>query len=485
MVCGTTSDAGKSTVVVGLCRVLARRGVRVAPFKAQNMALNSAVTRSGHEIGRAQYLQAQAAGVEPSVAMNPVLLKPTSERSSQVVVLGRPVGTMSAADYHAYKPELLGTVMDALAELRTRFDVVVCEGAGSPTEINLLDHDIVNLRLAHEGDFDAIVVGDIERGGVFASLYGTVALLPDHLRKRVRGFVINRFIGDPALLGNGMRQLEAASGVPVLGVLPMLGGLELDAEDSLALARAWPTPADPVLDVAVVRLPRISNFTDLDPLAAEPGVAVRLVHSAADLGHPHLIVLPGSKSTVADLVWLRGRGLDRAIPASDAVVLGICGGYQMLGRWIVDEVESSVGRVEALGLLPVQTRFGPDKVLRRGRGAALERGIEGYQIHHGRVEPDDPATGAEEWLSFAGKVDGIRAGRVFGTTVHGLFDADEFRRAFLALVAARAAVELPPSEVRVAERRLTQIDRVADALEEHVDLDRLWEIIEQGARSAR
>jgi adenosylcobyric acid synthase len=474
MVCGTTSDAGKSMMVTGLCRLLARRGVAVAPFKGQNMALNSAVTAEGHEIGRAQYLQAQAAGVEPEAAMNPILLKPMGERSSQVVVLGHPIGTMTAVEYHRRKLELLGTVMDALAQLRSRFDVVVCEGAGSPTEINLLSHDIVNLRLADEGGFDAVVVGDIERGGVFASLYGTVALLPEHLRRHVRGFVINRFRGDPSLLDDGMRQLEALSGVPTLGVVPMLAGLELDAEDSLALTRGWSSPVDPVLDVAVVRLPRLSNFTDLDPLAAEPGVAVRLVQWASDLGNPHLVVLAGSKSTVADLTWLRSRGLDRAIAASGAVVLGICGGYQMLGRRIVDDVESGAGEVEGLGWLPVETTFGADKVLCRGVGSALGAALEGYQIHHGRVVPH---AAAEPWLEFEGRVDGVASGMAYGTTVHGLFEADEFRRRFLGVVAGRFGVELPPSRLRYGERRMTQIDRVADALEQHLDLERLWEIV--------
>jgi adenosylcobyric acid synthase len=273
MVCGTTSDAGKSRVVTGLCRAMARRGVRVAPFKAQNMALNSFVTPSGHEIGRAQGVQALAAGVEPEVDMNPILLKPSSDRTSQVVVLGQPTGHLDAMTYHAAKPGLRATVVAALDRLRNRFDVVLLEGAGSPAEINLLDGDLVNLWLADAARIPAVVVGDIDRGGVFASLFGTVALLPDHLRSCVQGFVINKFRGDPALLAPGLDELEARTGVPTLGVLPWVDGLHLDAEDSLALRQPWGDGSG-VLDVAVVRFPRISNFTDVDALALEPAVCV-------------------------------------------------------------------------------------------------------------------------------------------------------------------------------------------------------------------
>ncbi|MGN6694409.1 MAG: cobyric acid synthase [Aquihabitans sp.] len=354
-VSGCTSDAGKSTVVAGICRLLARNGVAVAPFKAQNMALNSYVTRTGDEIGRAQGAQALAAGIEPTVAMNPILLKPTGERTSQVVVNGQPIGVMTAAEYHEHKPELRRMVLESLASLRERFDVVLCEGAGSPTEINLLDHDIVNLSIARDSGMRSIVVGDIDRGGVFAHLYGTVALLPEDLRATVGGFVINRFRGDPALLGDGMDQLEAACGVPTLGVLPMLSGLWLDGEDSVALGvpipSAGPALADS-LDVVAIRLPQLSNYTDLDALALEPGVSVRYVADAASVGRPDLVVIPGSKETVLDLAWLRAQGIDGAIAASGADVLGICAGYQMLGRTISDGFESRAGDVTGLGWLP-------------------------------------------------------------------------------------------------------------------------------------
>src|SRR4051812_42880062 len=427
MVCGTSSDAGKSHVVTGLCRLLSRSGVKVAPFKAQNMALNSFVTPSGHEIGRAQGVQALAAGVEPEVAMNPILLKPTGERTSQVVVMGRPVAHLDALQYHERKPQLLATVLDALADLRARFDVVLCEGAGSPAEINLLDHDIANLRIAAEARLPAVVVGDIDRGGVFAALYGTVALLPAGYRRLVRGFVVNKFRGDPALLFDATADLERRCGIPTLGILPMLVAdvVAFDAEDSLALDGPRPGTGAPVadpLDVAVVRFPAISNVTDVDALALEPGVAVRLVRSAAELGRPDLVVLPGTKATVADLAWLRAGGWPAAIVASSADVLGICGGYQMLGDKIDDSVESGAGVVEGLGWLPVHTVFAADKVVRRV-------GATGYEIHHGRV---------------MGTTDRSPDGRVRGTSVHGLLEDDAERAALLVAVAERRGKRFVP-----------------------------------------
>lgn len=489
MVCGTTSDAGKSTIVAGLCRSLARRGVSVAPFKAQNMALNSAVTASGHEIGRAQAFQALAAGIEAEVAMNPILLKPTGERTSQVVVMGRPVDELDAAAYHESKAALLPLVLDALADLRRRYDVVVLEGAGSPAEINLLDHDIVNLRIAHEAALPAIVVGDINLGGVFASLYGTVALLPDHLRACVRGLVINKLRGDPALLLDGRAQLESLTGVPVLGVLPWLDTTGLDAEDSMALDHArprgsrGPTTGDE-LDVVVVRFPRISNFTDLDPLVHEPGVSLRYVSDPAGLGRPDLVVLPGSKSTVTDLGWLRETGLAERIAGSDATILGICAGYQMLGRTIDDDVESGAGRVEGLRLLPLATTFGTDKVTRRRTAVAGVDDLHGYQIHHGRVRTD----GGDEWITLvdAGTgervPDGIRSGRVHGTTLHGLFEADGFRRSFLAAVAGRAGKRFGPTEASFEATRRRRIDELADALDDHLDTGAIDALIASAVR---
>jgi adenosylcobyric acid synthase len=481
MVCGTSSDAGKSTVVTGLCRVLARRGVKVAPFKAQNMALNSFVTPSGHEIGRAQGVQALAARVTPEVAMNPILLKPTGERTSQVVVMGKPWAHLEAAAYHEAKPRLLGLVLEALDDLRQRFDVIICEGAGSPAEINLLDHDIVNLRVASEAGFAAVVVGDIDRGGVFAALYGTVALLPDHYRHLVKGFVINKLRGDPALLGDGPAELQRRTGVPTLGVLPYLHDVALDAEDSLALAGRRPRPlgrwADdqPTLDIAAIRFPRIANFTDLDALAIEPGVSVRLVETPSALGDPDLVILPGTKATVADLEWLRGRGFPAALAEAlerHSTVLGICGGYQMLGRAITDPIESGrPDRVDALGWLPAVTVFEPTKITRQRRGRAAQYRVTGYQIHHGRTTAPEPWITLDDAYGSAPDGATARGGAIKGTTLHGLFEEDGFRGAFLEEVAARRGTRWASTGVCFSAARESQIDRLADLLEAHLDLD--------------
>ena len=512
MVCGTTSDAGKTTVVVGLCRLLARLGVSVAPFKGQNMSLNSVVTTEGAEIGRAQWLQAVAARVVPEAAMNPVLLKPTSERSSQVIVMGRPRQTEQGADYQRSKAGLVGVVDSALADLRSRFDVVICEGAGSPAEINLLDHDIVNLGLAARCGIPALVVGDIHRGGVFAHLYGTVAILPQELRRCVKGFVINMFRGDPVLLGDAMDQLEARCGVPTLGVLPYVPGLVLDAEDSLhgmlaALRGSSAAPGDELLDVVVLRLPRLSNFTDFDPLLVEGTVAVRFVGHPSHFGDPDLIVLPGTKSTVSDLGWLRASGLLEVITArrggvSPPVVLGVCGGFQMLGRTIEDPegVESAVPATPGLDWLPLVTRFEAEKITRLREGAS-PRGapVRGYEIRHGRTEARD---GWERWLALDGPAalepgaeDGLGARHdvesacdsgalVFGTSLHGLFEQDQFRGEFLTMVAAARGKSWHPSGASFAAARQQQIDRVADVCAAHLDLTALWRLVELGTAAS-
>ncbi|HEY3238403.1 MAG TPA: cobyric acid synthase [Acidimicrobiia bacterium] len=496
MVCGTGSDAGKSRIVSGLCRWLHRRGVSVAPFKAQNMALNSSVTPGGHEIGRAQGVQALAAGVDPEVDMNPILLKPTGERTSQVVVLGAPLvagdtpnpgvagdtpnpgGHLDAVAYHALKPALRQTVLEALARLRARFDVVVMEGAGSPAEINLLDGDLVNLWLARTAGAPAVVVGDIDRGGVFAALYGTVALLPDDLRRCVRGFIINKFRGDAALLAPGLAELEARTGVPTLGVVPWSPGLDLDAEDSLALPPAG-HPAAGALDVAVVRLPRISNFTDFDALALEPAVSVRYVEHPGALGDPDLAVLPGTKATVSDLAWLRDRGFVEPLSRM-TTLLGICGGYQMLGRRITDPIESGAGPVEALGWLRAETTFEPEKVTRPRQGAALNEALTGYQIHHGRTVGTGPWIELDD--TWGAEPDGARSadGRVLGTTLHGLFDSDGFRAALLTEVAHRRGKTFTPSGISFAAAREAQLDRLADLVEAHLDTAALEALIKEG-----
>jgi adenosylcobyric acid synthase len=483
VVCGATSEAGKSWVVTGLCRLLARRGVRVAPFKGQNMALNAAVTDDGGEIGHAQWVQALAAGAVPEIAMNPVLLKPTGERTSQVVVLGRAVGEQSAAEYHAGKAALRPVVLAALDDLRRRYDIVVCEGAGGAAEINLLAGDFANVPLARAAGLPAVVVGDIDRGGVFASLFGTWALLPDDLRVCVRGFVINRFRGDPSLLGDACAELERRTGgVPVLGVVPAVPGTDIDAEDSLALD-SWDTEGrgavlGPVVDVAVVRFPRVANFGDLDPLRLEPEVAVRWVRSAAALGRPDLVVLPGSKNTRADLDWFRRSGLADAVWRSGAMVVAVCAGAQMVGRSISDPLgaEGPPGAVDGLGWLGLRTVFEVDKVLDRPSGACVESGerVAGYRIHHGRVSED--GDGVEPWLlGDDGSVLGWRSGdgRVRATTLHGLFESDGFRTSIL----GRAVAGYVASGVSFAAERTARFDRIADALESSLDLDRLFALI--------
>jgi adenosylcobyric acid synthase len=484
LVAGTTSDAGKSVVTAGICRWLARQGVSVAPFKAQNMSNNSMVTLDGAEIGRAQVMQAAAARVEPEAAMNPVLLKPGGDNSSQVVVLGRPVAEVTALSYRPMKAALLEQVLACLADLRSRFDVVVCEGAGSPTEINLRTDDIANMGLATAAGLPVVVVGDIDRGGVFPALYGTVALMPPVDQRLVAGFLINKFRGDVRLLRPGLDRLEELTGRPTLGVLPWADGLELDVEDSLGVGAGRGPVGSPhgeeVLRVSVVRLPRLSNFTDLDALAAEPGVLVRYVTRPEELADADLVVLPGTRSTVTDLGWLRSTGLADAVlrrASAGTPVLGICGGHQMLARTIDDEVESGAGTVPGLGLLPSAVRFAREKTLGRPVGRALGQAVHGYEIHHGLVTVDwDSGAAGEPFL------DGARVGSVFGTTWHGALENDGFRRAFLteaARLAGRRFVPAPDTDF--AAVREARLDRLGDLIAEHADTDALWRVIDAGA----
>jgi adenosylcobyric acid synthase len=475
LVAGTTSDAGKSVVTAGICRWLARQGVRVAPFKAQNMSLNSYVTAEGAEIGRAQAMQAQAAGLEPVADMNPILLKPGSDRRSQVVLMGRPVADVDAMEYGDLRDFLRTAALDALARLRAQYDVVVCEGAGSPAEINLRRGDIANMGLARAANLPVIVVGDIDRGGVFAAFYGTVGLLDAADQSHISGFVVNKFRGAKELLEPGLDMLRRLTGREVYGVLPWLDGLWLDVEDSLALdGRRVATRAPhgrQTLRVAVVRLPRISNFTDLDALAAEPGVVVRFVTGPAELDDADLVVLPGSRATVSDLAWLRATGLAAAITERKGPVLGVCGGFQMLGREIVDDVESGQGRVEGLGMLPVRVEFAPDKRLARPEGSAYGHPVRAYEIHHGRAVVE----GGEPFL------DGCRVGDVWGTTWHGAMENDAFRRAFLADVAERAGRDFTPApDTDFAELREERLDAIGDLVERHLDTDALLRLIRHG-----
>jgi adenosylcobyric acid synthase len=479
LVAGTTSDAGKSVLAAGLCRWLAGQGVRVAPFKAQNMSLNSFVTSDGAEIGRAQAMQAAAAGVEPDARMNPVLLKPGGDRRSQVVVLGHPVGEAGAVEYRHQAVGLRATVLESLRELRAEYDVVICEGAGSPAEINLRETDIVNMGLARAAGLPVIVVGDIDRGGVFAAMHGTLALLEPADQALIAGFVINKFRGDPGLLEPGVRMLRELTGRDVFGIVPWTSGLWLDAEDSLALDAVRPAARPPlgaeVLRVSVIRLPRISNFTDADALAAEPGVLVRLATTVSELGDADLVVLPGTRATVADLAWLRERGLADAIAARAAKglpVLGVCGGYQMLAREIDDPVESGAGRVPGLGLLPVQVAFSTEKWLARPAGTGYGSDVHGYEIRHGSAAGDP---GAE---AFPG---GCRQGAVWGTSWHGVLENDAFRRAFLADVAGLAGRDfIAAPDTDFAALRQARLDVLGDLVADHLDTAALCRLITDG-----
>jgi adenosylcobyric acid synthase len=467
LVAGTSSDAGKSLIVTGLCRSLARRGIAVAPFKAQNMSNNSSVCADGSEIGRAQYLQAQAARVEPTSAMNPVLLKPGSDRRSHIVLRGRPHGTLESGEYATGRAALAEAAWAAYDELAAAYEVVVGEGAGSPAEINLRAGDYVNLGLARAKGLPVTVVGDIDRGGVLAALYGTVGLLDATDRSMITSFMINKFRGDPAVLQPGLDELTRRTGVPFVGVLPWLDDVWLDAEDSLEVG-AWRRSggSEGTLRIAVVRLPRVSNATDVEALAAEPGVDVLVTTDPDVVAGADLAVLPGTRATVSDLVWLRRTGLAAAIRSRadrQAPVLGICGGYQMLAETIDDAHESGRGTVPGLGLLPTKIRFTADKTLGRPNGCWQGHPVAAYEIHHGVATRQAPA---EPFL------DGWRVGSVWGTMWHGAFENDSFRRAWLAGLGSSwtPAVDAVP----YAARRETMIDTLADALDTHVDLPQLF-----------
>ena len=464
-------------VVAGLCRLLARKGIAVAPFKAQNMSNNSAVTVEGGEIGRAQAMQARAAGLAPSVRFNPILLKPGSDRTSQLVVRGQVVGAVGAADYIEHRDRLAEVVTGELAALRTEFDAVICEGAGSPAEINLRATDLANMGLARSAHMPVVLVGDIDRGGLLAHLFGTVAVLAPEDQALIAGFVVNKFRGDPALLAPGLTQLEQLTGRPTYGVIPFDDGFWLDTEDSVSVQahRVVGQPQPPVgeqwLKVAAIRLPRISNSTDVEALACEPGVLVRWVTDPADLPDADVVVIPGSKATVADLHWLRDRGLADGIAAhalAGLPVLGICGGFQMLCRHIDDHVESGAGGVDGLGLLDADIVFAPDKTLRRH-----DAPLRGYEIHHGQLVRSTE----DDWLGV-----GVRHAAVYGTHWHGLLDNGEVRRRWLTDVAAAAGRHgfTAADDVDVAARRDAQLDLMADLMAAHVDIDALLRLLDTG-----
>jgi adenosylcobyric acid synthase len=503
MVLGTSSSAGKSLMVTALCHSFARRGLRVAPFKAQNMSNNAAVCPDGAEIGRAQALQARAAGLEPRAEMNPILIKPEADTHSQVVVMGRPYRRLGAAAYYSFKEAMWGFVTAALDRLRAEFELVIMEGAGSPVELNLKANDIVNMAAAQYAGAPALLVGDIDRGGIFAQLLGTLWLLEPDERKMVRGFVVNKFRGDLNLFQDGVRLLEEKGGVPVLGVIPFLHDLGLPEEDAVALdSQAFVARAPGAhIDIAVIHLPLIANFDDFDPFRADPGVHVRFVTSTDMLGNPDAICLPGTKSTSADLEWLRRQGFDRAIQEHaqrGGAVVGICGGYQMLGQAIQDPqgVESMVEYTQGLGLLPTHTIFAADKVTRPARAivrsgpgwlsniAGLE--LSGYEIHMGRTET--PSPWLELWPETAaqskGKVDfqaglpdgaATQDGRIWGCYLHGIFTSSAFRTAWLRSLGWQGYNEM--AHTLEPERFTQALDRLTNAVEAALDMKKLEEII--------
>lgn len=501
MVLGTASHVGKSVITAALCRILRQDGFRVAPFKAQNMALNSAATPEGLEIGRAQAVQAEAAGLLPSVDMNPVLLKPCADARSQLVLLGRVAGEVGARDYHQRRTRhLFEVVRESYARLAARHDVIVLEGAGSPAEVNLRQGDIVNMRIAHATDASCLLVADIDRGGVFASLVGTFALLPPADRRRVRGFVVNRFRGDPSLFAPGVSFLERRLSRPCMGVVPYLPDLGIEEEDGVAaqdrrtVDRFWPEEhgRGRRLRVGVVALPRMANFTDFDALAAEPSVALAFVTRADDLRRADVIILPGSKQTLGDLTWLKREGFGTAVRAHVARrggVIGVCGGLQMLGREIIDTAGlEGGGRARGLGLLGIRTSFGGDKVTVRARARLHTRSLfgqrmapaslEGYEIHLGTTHYD-PGTAPLLRLTRDGEAtevsDGARSadGRVVGTYLHGLFDSDAFRQAAVCALRAAAGLSRPRAFADYTAERERRFDRMAAHFRQALDIERI------------
>nr|WP_297176351.1 cobyric acid synthase [uncultured Agathobaculum sp.] len=492
MVQGTCSNAGKSLLCAALCRIFRQDGWRVAPFKAQNMALNSYITADGGEMGRAQVVQAEAAGIAPDVRMNPILLKPTSDVGSQVIVLGQARGNRTAREYWGDKKALMPVVKDAYDSLAAEYDIIVIEGAGSPAEINLKQDDIVNMGLARLVDAPVLLVGDIDRGGVFASLYGTVKLLDADEQARIRALVINKFRGDVEILKPGLSQLEELTGKPVAGVVPY-GHFDIDDEDSLS-ARLDGDARGAAVRIAVVRLPRISNFTDFAALERVPGVGVCYADKSAQLTDADLIIVPGSKATLADLRWLRESGMEAQLlrqHAAGTPVLGICGGFQMLGRTASDpENTEGGGSLRGIGLLPVDTVFRARKTTTQARGtvktlsgalAGLSgAAVEGYEIHMGETTR---AAGAQPFSTLthadgAAVEDGCQAENVYGTYLHGVFDAPGVAQKLAQALAARKGVTLGETSPDTAAYKEREYDRLADAVRQALDMDLIYRILE-------
>lgn len=492
MIQGTMSNAGKSILAGGLCRVLHQDGYRVAPFKSQNMALNSYITEAGLEMGRAQVMQAEAAGITPAVEMNPILLKPTNDTGSQVIVNGEVVGVMAAAEYYRCKKDYIPDIMRAYQKLADDYDIIVIEGAGSPAEINLKDGDIVNMGLAEMVDAPVLLVGDIDRGGVFAQIVGTIELLEEAEQKRIKGTIINKFRGDREILWPGLQMLEEKTGIPVSGVIPYFH-LDIDDEDSLT-QRFDKKPAAGLVDIAVIRLPRISNFTDFAPLECMEEVSLRYVGSAAEFGNPDAVLLPGSKNTIGDLLWLRQSGLEAKIlqhGGAGKLVFGICGGYQMLGEIIHDpEGIEQRGSVVGMALLPIGTTFLPEKTRTRVQGrfesvqgllAGLSQvEVAGYEIHMGITELPDQGllTLTDEVTGGGPKPDGCSRGNVYGCYVHGIFDRAEVTQVIVrALLKQKGYQDDAVWTVDMADYKETQYDQLADIIRNNIDMAAIYEMI--------
>ena len=497
MVQGTMSNAGKSLLAAGLCRIFHQDGYRVAPFKSQNMALNSFITEEGLEMGRAQVMQAEAAGIKPSVLMNPILLKPTNDVGSQVIVNGEVLGTMSARDYFAYKTKLIPAIMKAYNKLAEENDIIVIEGAGSPAEINLKQEDIVNMGMAKMVKAPVLLVGDIDRGGVFAQLVGTVMLLEEDEKAMVKGLIINKFRGDKTILDPGIEMLEEKAGIPVVGVAPYLK-IQVEDEDSLT-ERFNGHGEVGVIDIAVIRVPRISNFTDFNPFESMPGVTVRYVKNASELGDPDMICLPGTKNTMEDLLWMRENGLETLIlkaAAEGRIIFGICGGYQMLGDSLSDpdHVEAG-GEIRGMGLLPMDTVFEAAKTRTRVTGTfekvegALSDlsgvSLSGYEIHMGvstLKEGVKPATCIEDFVKADGKkADGAQRGNVYGSYVHGIFDKEEVAKAVVKGIGRMKGIDTEDiTGVDFQAFKETQYDILAAELRKHLDMEKIYEILNKG-----
>lgn len=493
-ICGTGSGVGKSIIVTALCRIFQQDGYKVCPFKAQNMALNSFVTKTGGEIGRAQAVQAQAARIEPTVDMNPVLIKPTTDVGAQIIIWGKPVGNMDALKYTQYKKNLVNTVRESFNKLKKRYEMIVMEGAGSPAEINLKRHDIVNMKMAEYAHAPVILVGDIDKGGVFAWLWGTLDLLTKKERQRVKGLLINKFRGDKTLLTSGVRFLEKKTNKKVLGVIPYFKDIRIAEEDSVVLDKLERVKSNAValINIAVVHLPHISNFTDFDPLEREKDVAVKYIRSPEELDGADVIILPGTKNTIGDINWLKTTDLASKIGVKlkspkAPVLVGICGGFQMLGKKILDplQIESNLGQSEGLGVLDMVTTLEKKKTTTQIKAKELASGIEvrGYEIHHGKTQKSDSLTAVFKIVERKGKKvninDGAKStqGNVWGTYVHGVFENDQFRKLFLNQIRKkkRFAVDLKDEGFSQDE----EFDKLAQLLRQNINMGYLYKILER------